>query len=262
MKFSTYKDSLKFGFLQVANYKGEVWFSIIGKALSILGIVFLWSIIGKNSADVGSFWSLAPYFLIANAVSGLVDAESTRFSRTLNDEIKLGTLSSHLLRPIHPVLFLYVSFLGGKGVVLTMSLLLLFAGLSVLPSISFIGIILFIFSLFMAFLIALAINLFIGSITFWTTEANHLQNVASHVVRVFSGTMIPISLFPGSLKTFTLFSPFPAMGFLPATLIQNPAWGHDIYVSFLSSVFWSATLLPLSLLIWRLGLKHHEAVGI
>jgi len=195
-------------------------------------------------------------------VSGLVDAESTRFSRVLNDEIKLGTLSSHLLRPIHPVLFLYVSFLGSKGVTLVMSFLLLLAGITLLPSISFIGISLFLFSLLLALAIALAINLFIGSITFWTTEASHLQNVASHVIRVFSGTMIPVSLFPGALKTLTLFSPFPAMGFLPATLIQNPIWNHDIYISFVSSVFWAATLLPFSLLIWKLGLKRHEAIGI
>ncbi|MBU1200600.1 ABC-2 family transporter protein [Patescibacteria group bacterium] len=235
MKFSTYKDSLGFGLLQVANYRGEVWFSIIGKALSIFGIVLLWSIIGKESSGVGSFWDLAPYFLIANGVSGLVDAESTRFSRILNDEIKLGTLSNHLLRPIHPVLFLYVSF---------------------------VGIILFLFCLLFAFVIALAINLLIGSITFWTTEANHLQNVASHVVRIFSGVMIPVSLFPERLKMFTLLSPFPAMGFLPATLIKNPVWSQDIYISFLSSVFWAAVFLPFSLLIWKIGLRRYEAVGI
>ncbi|MBU1070853.1 ABC-2 family transporter protein [Patescibacteria group bacterium] len=262
MKFSTYKDSLGFGLLQVANYRGEVWFSIIGKALSIFGIVLLWSIIGKESSGVGSFWDLAPYFLIANGVSGLVDAESTRFSRILNDEIKLGTLSNHLLRPIHPVLFLYVSFLGSRGVVMVMSILLLLSGLLLLPAISFVGIILFLFCLLFAFVIALAINLLIGSITFWTTEADHLQNVASHVVRIFSGVMIPVSLFPERLKMFTLLSPFPAMGFLPATLIKNPVWGLDIYISFLSSVFWVAVFLPFSLLIWKIGLRRYEAVGI
>ena len=143
-----------------------------------------------------------------------------------------------------------------------MSLMLLLTGLVLLPSISFVGVVLFILSLLLAFVIALAINLLVGSITFWTTEANHLQNVISHVIRVFSGTMIPISFFPGSLKTLTLFSPFPALGFLPATLIRNPVWNFDIWVSFLSSVFWAAILLPLSLLIWKTGLKRYEAVGI
>lgn len=260
MRISTYKDSLIFGLTQVTNYRSEVWLMVLNKAIYLGGIIFLWSLIGK-SASVGVN-SLVSYFLIANSVQGLVDAESLRFTRTLNEEIKTGTLSAHLLRPINPVIFLYTSFLGTRGVIILMAILLAVTGFLFLPSFSIIQFILFLISVFLAFIISFIFNLLVGSLTFWSPEANHLQNVASHFIRVFSGVLIPITFFPDKIKQILLLTPLPSVAYLPSIIMQTHSLNKDILTSFLSTIFWIGILLPFSFFVWRSGLKRYEAVGI
>ncbi len=260
MKLSTYKDSLIFGLSQVTNYRSEVWLMILNKAIYLGGVIFLWSLIGKQaSTGVGS---LISYFLIANGVQGLVDAESLRFTRALNSEIKEGTLSSHLLRPIHPVIFLYTSFLGTRGIVMFMSILLMSVGFIFLPSFSLIQFILFLLSISLAFIIGFIFNLLVGSLTFWSPEAKHLQNVASHFIRVFSGVLIPITFFSDKIKHLLLLSPLPAVAYLPSIIMQTRSFNYDILTAFISAAVWILVLLPFSFFIWRLGLKRYEAIGI
>jgi len=262
VRFSAYKDSLIFGLTQVTNYRSEVWLTIVNKFVYLSGIIFLWSIIGKSVNGIAGVTSLISYFLIANGVQGLVDAESLRFSRAINNEVKLGGLSAHLLRPVNPVIFIYSSFLGTRGVVTIMTLILIVVGFAFLPSVIPLQILLFILSLFLAFIVGFVINLFVGSLSFWTPEASHLQNVFSHIVRVFSGVLIPVSFFSGGVKTLLLFSPFPALAYLPSMVMQSKTVSVEMLTIFLSAIFWSALLLPLSFWFWRKGLKRYEAIGI
>jgi len=257
-----YKDSLIYGLTQVTNYRSEVWLTILNKFVYLASIVFLWSLIGKAVNGIVGVTSLISYFLIANGVQGLVDGESLRYSKVINHEVKLGGLSAHLLRPINPVLFLYFSFLGTRGVTLLMTIILMLVGFAFLPSITILQVILFLASLLMAFIMGFVFNLFVGSLSFWTPEANHLQNVFSHVIRVFSGVLIPISFFSGNMKTILLLSPFPSMAYLPSIIMQSKTMSADMWMIFSASILWSVLLLPLGFWFWKKGLRRYEAIGI
>ncbi len=262
VRIIVYKRALLFGLSQVTNYRSEVWLSILSKLVSLLGVVFLWSIVGKLSGGVAGVSSLASYFLIANAVQGLVDAESLRFSKVITHEVKLGGLSTHLLRPVNPVMFMYANFWGTRGMYILTALVFMLLGFSFLPSISLLQIVLFLISLLLSFAVAFVFNLFIGSLSFWTPEANHLQNVMSHILRVFSGVLIPVSFFSGAAKTALILSPFPALAYLPSILVQSKVITVEMWTIFGAAIFWSAVLLPASFWFWKKGLKRYEAIGI
>ncbi|KKT29693.1 MAG: hypothetical protein UW41_C0027G0002 [Candidatus Collierbacteria bacterium GW2011_GWC2_44_18] len=262
MTISVYKESLVYGLTQVTNYRSEVWLTILNKFVYLASIIFLWSIIGKTVNGISGVTSLTSYFLIANGVQGLVDAESLRYSKVINKEVKLGGLSAHLLRPINPVLFLYFSFLGTRGVTLLMTIILMTVGFVFLPSITVFQIILFLISLLMAFVVGFVFNLFVGSLSFWTPEANHLQNVFSHIIRVFSGVLIPISFFSGTTKTLLLLSPFPALAYLLSIIMQTKIMNTEMWMIFGASIFWSGLLLPMSFWFWKKGIRRYEAIGI
>lgn len=262
MRSTVYINSLRFGLSQVINYRSDVWLNIATKLVSLAGVVFLWSIIGKNTGGIAGVGSLVSYFLIASGVQGLVDAESLRFSKAINHDVKNGSLSAHLLRPINPVLFMYFSFLGTRGVTILMTLSLMFLGFTFLSSITLLQVGLFIFSLGLAFVVGFVFNLFVGSLSFWTPEANHLQNVISHILRVFSGVLIPISFFSGTTKTLLLLSPFPALAYLPSMIMQSKVVTGEVITIILSAVFWCVLLVPLSFWFWKKGVKKYEAIGI
>lgn len=246
----------------MTNYRVDMLVSILSKIVSLLGVVFLWSIIGKSAGDVGNTKSLMAYFLVANGVQGLVDAESLRFSKEINHSVKLGGLSALLLRPINPILYLYSNFWGTRGVPMTMQILLIGLGFFFLDGTSFLQVVLFLVSLLLAFLVSFAINIFIGSISFWAPEAHHFQNVMSHILRVFSGVLVPISFFSGLAKEVLFLSPFPILGYLPSIVLQRNISDGEVLTIFGSSLFWSLVLIPMAVWFWKKGVRRYEAIGI
>ena len=246
----------------MTNYRVDMFVSILSKIVSLLGVVFLWSIIGKSVAEVGSTNSLVSYFLIANGVQGLVDAESLRFSKEINHSVKLGGLSALLLRPINPILYLYSNFWGARGVAMTTQVLLIVLGFLFLNGVSILQFGLFLVSLLLAFLVSFAVNIFIGSISFWAPEAHHFQNVMSHILRVFSGVLVPVSFFSGLAKEILFLSPFPILGYLPSIVLQRSVSDSEVLTIFGSSLFWSLILIPMAIGFWKKGVRRYEAIGI
>lgn len=262
VRIALYKDSLMFGLAQATNYRSEVWLTILSKLISFVGVVFLWSIVGKSFGGIAGVESLASYFLIANGVQGLVDAESLRFSKVIAHEVKFGGLSAHLLRPINPVLYMYANFWGTRGMFVLTALVFILLGFGFLPSLNLMQVFLFLVSLLLSFVVAFVFNLFIGSLSFWTPEANHLQNVMSHILRVFSGVLIPISFFTGVARTVLILSPFPVLAYLPSIVLQRKEITSEMWTIIGASVFWTMVLLPASFWFWRKGVKRYEAIGI
>ncbi len=261
MQLNTYRDAAVAGLTQVTNYRSEVWVGFLSKFFSLGGIILLWIVISKGSSEGYSLNFIIPYFLIATASSDLTDAVSTRFTRVLNDEIKEGTLSSHLLRPVNPALFLYSRFWGRRGVVVATSLLAILGSLFFIPDLSAKNILFYFICLILATLVSFSINLFVGSLTFWTTEADHLQNVASHIIRVFSGILIPLSFFPLLWKRIVFLSPLPVLAYLPATLLQTGDFS-SLRVPILAAFLWALVLPLLTFKFWQLGIRRYESVGI
>lgn len=262
MRLSVYKKSFLYGLSQVSNYRADMLVSIVSKIVSLLGVVFLWSIIGKSTGKADSTESLMAYFLVANGVQGLVDGESLRFSKEINANVKQGGLSALLLRPVNPVMYMYSSFWGTRGVAIVMQLLLILLGFSFLDGVGFVQIVLFVFSLALAFVVAFVFNMFIGSFSFWTPEANHLQNVMSHILRVFSGVLIPVTFFSGFSRQMLLLSPFPILAYLPSTVLQKNVDSAEVLTIFGASIFWCLVLLPASVWFWKKGVRRYEAIGI
>lgn len=262
VRFSVYRKSFLFGLSQVSNYRVDMFVSIVSKIVSLLGVVFLWSIVGKSTGDVGGTRSLLAYFLVANGVQGLVDGESLRFSKEINHNVKMGGLSALLLRPVNPILYMYSSFWGTRGVPTIMQLILIGLGFSFLEGVSLIQILLFVLSLILAFVVAFIFNLFIGSLSFWAPEAHHFQNVMSHILRVFSGVLIPVSFFSGLSLKILLLSPFPILAYLPSTVLQKSVDSSEVLTIFGASIFWCLVLLPASIWFWKKGVRRYEAIGI
>lgn len=259
--FKTYKDSVVAGFTQASNYRSEIWLTILAKLFQVFLLVLFWSVISKTSQIKFEFAELISYFFIANAVQVLVDGEALRFARLLTEEIKNGTISSYLLRPINTPVFLYTRFLGNHGLVVVISVALTVLGFLVYFQGNLIKIFLFVLTVFFALLCAFGLNLIVGTISFWTTESKGLKHVASHVIRVFGGSLIPVTFFPDRIKLLILATPFPSFAYIPGTLIRGDVT-REIIFGIISAFVWSFLLLFFGFWIWKKGAKQYESVGI
>lgn len=256
-----YRESVTAGFTQVANYKSEIWLTILAKVFQVFLLVLFWSVISKTSPIEFEISELISYFFIANAVQVLVDGESLRFARLLTEEIKNGTVSSYLLRPINAPVFLYTRFLGNQGLIIIISLALTVFGFFVYFQGNLIKILLFILTVFFALLCAFGLNLIVGSLSFWTAESKGIRHVASHVIRVFGGSLIPITFFPDGIKLLILATPFPSFAYIPGILIRGSITSEIVFGIF-SAFVWSFLLIFFGFWLWRKGVKQYESVGI
>lgn len=261
MRFATYTKTAAVGFLQVANYRTEVWFQVFQKVLVFAGIILLWSVIGTGNTGQ-TYAQLIAYFLVANGVRELIDALYGKFGSTMIDDIKMGKISSYLLQPTHTVLFMYFKHLGTRGVTMAFSVLYIILGIILAPPTSLIAGVLFLVVVFSGAVISMAQSTMIGCCAFWMTEAKGVKNVMNHISKVFSGALIPLTFFPIAYQTPVMLSPFASYAYLPATLLQTKTISSFIILQIGVSIFWAIVLLFVSRLVWRRGVKQYEAIGL
>ncbi len=261
MRFATYTKTAAVGFLQVANYRTEVWFLIFAKILVFAGILLFWSVVGTGSTGK-TYSQLIAYFFVANGVRELIDAFYGKFGSVIIDDIKAGKISSYLIQPTHTVLFMYFKQLGTRGISIAFSFLSIVFGIILFPPTSIVSGLLFFVVVISGAVICFAQGSIIGSGAFWMTEAKGIKNVVNHISKVFSGALIPLTFFPVAYQIPVMLSPFASYAYLPATLLQTKTVDLFLYLQVGVSIVWAIVLLFVSRLVWRKGIKRYEAIGI
>jgi len=115
-------------------------------------------------------------------------------------------------------------------------------GLILLPVYSFTSICFCILFVILGSIIAININVLIACLTFYTPDADGIRNAINHVLRITSGALIPIYMFPSVLKNILLLSPFPALAFLPVYILQTPLAINVILYHLIVTLSWSIIL--------------------
>ena len=261
MRFATYTKTAAVGFLQVANYRTEVWFQVFSKILVFAGIILLWSVIGTGNSGQ-TYAQLIAYFLVANGVRELIDALYGKFGSGMIDEIKWGKISAYLLQPTHTVLYMYFKHMGTRGVTMIFSILYVIVGIILAPPTSLLAGLLFLVVVFSGAVICMAQGTMVGCGAFWMTEAKGIKNVVNHISKIFSGALIPLTFFPIAYQTPVMLSPFASYAYLPATLIQAKTVSSFLWLQVGVSIAWAVVLLYISRLVWRKGVKRYEAIGL
>ena len=261
MRLQTYKETIFQGIRQVTNYRFEVWLGTVTRFIGLGGLLILWTIIYKENKQF-NVREIVSYLLIANSVREAVDAQHMKLSKEFITEIKQGTISSHLLRPINTKLFFYFRFFGNRSINLLFDLFLFSVGLIINPPKNILGLILFLVSVIIAIGMAYCFNVLVGMLAFWTTEASGMRNVVNHILKVFSGALIPLSYFPDITKNFILLLPFPVLSYLPAMFISGNGATFENIRSLLFSLVWLIILIPIINWLWLKGIKDYDAVGI
>jgi len=256
-----YRESVWLGFTQLSNYRAEMWLGTVTRFIGLGGLLILWTVIYRDNPNI-NVKEIVSYLLIANSIRDAIDAQHLKLSKEFITDIKLGTISSHLLRPVNTKLFFYFRFLGNRSVNLMFDVLLLIIGLSINPPKNVLGFILFIISILIALGLAFCFNVIVGIFAFWTTEASGLRNVANHIIKVFSGSLIPLSYFPELSRNIILLTPFPVLAYLPATFISGDIVLFENLRSLGVSLLWLILLIPLVNWLWLKGIKDYDAVGI
>ncbi len=227
---------------------------------------FLWTAVMRSAGghiEEYSQQSILTYFLLIQIVAGFIfGAVGFRVS----NEISSGDLSSHLVKPVHPLLLAAAADLGRNlfffisNFVIYLIIAAIFPNyfevhwnLSVIPWAML--------SLLMAYLSNTCFLVLIGMLAFWTGTAERLLFVFFSIVHLLSGVIIPIDLFSENFEHALYFTPFPYLFYVPVKLFQSTEWIPQTFQWLGVSALYMIALLLLTELMFRKGLKSYEAAG-
>lgn len=259
--FRAYRNSVS-AFLQ---YRLNLGLYAIGHAISLSGLFFLWLAVYDSGGQVGtySFAEIITYYVLISFLRMTInDAVGAGFQ--MIEDIKNGLITAFIIKPFNYLLSVWADILGKTTVnfifVIPITLLILwgFDFLHILPNIQ--NTLIFIGFIAIALTLYYLIYALVGTCAFWADNSRNYIYATIVLSNFLNGSLIPLDLFPLWFQTASKYSPFQFLMFVPIQAflgkIANPV------LTFGGGILWVIILIILLGLLYRLGLKKYEGIGI
>lgn len=243
-------------------YRAEVALWALGGILPFI-MLALWRQAGLGAGGLGAGLDpqqLTRYFL---AVFVVRQFTIVWLIYSFEEDALQGKLSAYLLQPLQP-LWRYVAAHVAEQVTRLPFVIAILAVFFLLdpaafwiPSPAAVALTLLITPL--AFALRFLLQSAITMVCFWSERASALERLLFIPYLYLSGLVAPLEVFPEGVRRLALWTPFPHMIAVPAQLLAGlPV---DLGFSLRVMALWAALLLPLTLLLWRAGLRRYSAMG-
>jgi ABC-2 type transport system permease protein len=248
---------------EFSEYRSEIFIWIISGALPIL-MMFAWVEISKDAEMALSEKDIIAYFLFVFLVQ---EVNAIWVAEDLDKQIRLGELSSQLLRPINPYWYHLSQNMSGILVRLLVILPLvavtiLLCGLS--EVIQYDGVWLFLLSSGLSWMTYFNIHYGVGLLSFWSERSSSVEDVLRTSYIICGGILAPITLFPDYLAKIILITPFPYLVGFPVSIILDAPFvegGFSVMQGLAIQLFWLVLAYLLRRGLWARGVKKYSATG-
>jgi ABC-2 type transport system permease protein len=206
---------------------------------------------------------ITTYFVLLSFVTMATSSWLTGF---LADDIRLGKLSSWMVRPVS----LLVGFVANN---VSEKFLKLFA---LVPMIGVLWWIfrdsmnipagpgrwsLFAVSLVLGAILVFTIDILIGSLAFWMDDVTALAQARLIIASVLSGSVVPLALMPDWSRGFIDNQPFRFTVSFPVEIVAGNLSGTDLLAGLGIQLGYVVVFGVLARLVWSAGLRAYSAVG-
>jgi ABC-2 type transport system permease protein len=250
------------GFAEAVAYRAELLIWVLSTTMPLI-MLALWTAVARDG-PVGRYGQaeFVAYFLATFVTRQLT---GSWISWQMTYEVRTGTLSMRLLRPLHPLLAYAVESLAvvplRSVVSLPMAVLALaVVGQRVLPDTGRVWV-LWLVAMAGSWLITFLASFCIGCLAFYVESAVKVMELWLTLFFVFSGYLVPIELFPPWLRSIADALPFRYQIALPVELLTS-AYGPDQALGLLIRQWiWVGLLAVTASLLWRGGVRRFAAYG-
>lgn len=230
-------------------------------------IIYLavWTSIANSKGSVNGFTAndFITYYMTLLIVDQIT---SNIVIHTFAYKIQDGSLSSELIRPIHPMLMnALVNNIAFK-VLFILGLIPIWIVLALLfkpdfASITGQGILLAIPAMMIGFLIGFLLSAAITSLAFWTTRVYSIHEFYYALMLLFSGQFVPLTLMPKLIQELAVYLPFQIQIYFPIQLILGRLSTAQIVQGYIVAGVWLVLSIAFFNWVWRNGVKKYSAVG-
>ena len=244
-------------------YRAPTIIYILGYALYISVLLFLWSAIYREGGRVGDYAlsDLTTYYLIQFVINTVV---ISYVSWEIIDHIREGFFSHFLVKPVDYFRYWFTINLSGKlfeGLVILLAVggFVLALGPQVSWPVRPATYLTFSVALGLAIVLAFELEFCIGLIAFWLVQVRVFKYMLQYAMFFFAGTLLPLDLFPRALADVADRLPFQYLVFVPIQVFLEKR--PDPVTDFAVAALWIAAFYLLSRWMLRRGIARYEAVG-
>jgi ABC-2 type transport system permease protein len=256
---------LRVGFAEAVAYRAEFVVWMLSTTLPLVNLA-LWSAVAREAPD-GQFGRFTQNDFVAYFLAALIVRTVTGswVVWEMNQEIRMGTLSMRLLRPMHPFISYATQHIAAIPLRALIALpvavvMLLSVGgnhvvrdpllIALLP-VSIIG----------AWLITFVAMLVMGTLGLFMERSTAIFEVWLGLFAVLSGYLVPLELMPSWLTAAGRWLPFRYMLGAPVELMIGKSDRDAAFLDLAVQYGWVVFFLLLARVVWRAGVRRFEAFG-
>jgi ABC-2 type transport system permease protein len=253
---------LRIGFAEAVAYRAEfiIWMLTTTMPLVMLA---LWTAVAREG-QFGRFGhaDFVAYYLAVLIVRTLT---SSWVVWEMNQEVRMGTLSLRLLRPMHPFVSYLCSHLAAiplRGMIALPVAVILLAS-SGGDHVTRDPLILALVPLLIAsaWLITFVAMFAMGCLCMLIERSLAVWEIWMGLYAVMSGYLVPLELLPSWLAGIARWLPFRYMLAVPVEALTNKADRADVLLGLATQWGMIACFAALAAVLWRVGLRRFEAFG-
>jgi len=235
----------RIAFMDRLTMRSELFLGIATAGVRLVLARLLWQAVFAGKTELGGFDlpGMTTYYLIVSFI-GQFD-QSENYAWEFAAEIRNGTFGKYLTRPIDPLRHFLAVCSGRSAFQILMAVA---AGLAwslpflpMLAPIDPLGVLLALPVLLLGLLALGLVNYLTAILAFVVQDITPWHMVKNSIIELFSGALIPVSMFPPWARTIIEATPFPALASLPAALMLGQDSGG--YIRALAALIaWNAAL--------------------
>ncbi len=254
----TLRTGLALGVKLALAYRFEALVQLLSASVVALLSWSLWTAVFRDRATVAGQDGpgMISYVLVAWLITTFY---GSRVDQELAARFREGLIAVDLLRPWDLHLHTYARDLGRAGVALLLSTipLLLLAGslLGLKPPEQLWTWPVFALSLLLSHAIGFGFAFLVGLASFRLRNAAGLTHLKATLIGVFSGSLIPLDLFPEPIRSLVLLLPFQGMSHTPAILFTERLPFVQAMGPLLVQLLWALALMLLGRFLLRGALR-------
>jgi viologen exporter family transport system permease protein len=245
-------------------YRFGFIFNILGNIIYMTVVYFLWRSIYSNATTLRglTFHETFLYVALGSAVFILL---KTYADWLISFEIREGMIAIYLTKPVDYQLYSLANSLGGMLMnlaAITVPTVVMLVFVFRVPLQLGPGLLLFPFSLALAFLLSFNFDYFIGILGFYSESIWGMSITKEMFITVLSGALIPLQFFPDWLQRILLRLPFQAIYHTPLMMITRPNQDLNALLSMLGiQVVWVVVAFILTRLFYNQAVKVLRVAG-
>jgi ABC-2 type transport system permease protein len=178
--------------------------------------------------------------------------------------IREGELSGQLLKPLHP-LHNDIAWFAGSKITIIVLWLPIAAGLFIAfdPTLdpTALEVVVFLFSIWGAYLLRTFLQSSMGMICFWTTRGAAFFDLFMTAELLLSGRLVPLPLMPDWVETVSWFLPFQWAFYFPIDSLVGDRSTGWLLGGLAFQLLWIGIGFAIFSLAWRRAIRHFSAVG-